>query len=42
MIKSIRMRWEGHVARVGESRDAYRVSVGKPEEKDHLEYPGVE
>ena len=23
------MRWEGHIARVGESRDAYRVLVGK-------------
>jgi hypothetical protein len=33
MIKSIRMRWEGQVARVGESRDAYKVLVGKPEGK---------
>jgi hypothetical protein len=25
------MRWAGHVARVGERRDVYRVLVGKPE-----------
>jgi hypothetical protein len=31
--KSRRMRWAGHVARMGERRDVYRVSVGKPEEK---------
>ena len=30
VIKS-RMRWAGHVARMGESRGAYRVLVGKPE-----------
>jgi hypothetical protein len=33
VIKARRMRWAGHVARVGERRDAYRVLVGKPEEK---------
>jgi hypothetical protein len=37
MIKSIRMKWVGHVARVRESRDAYRVLVGKLSERDHLE-----
>ena len=31
MITSKRMRWLGHVARVGESRSACRVLVGKPE-----------
>jgi hypothetical protein len=31
MIKSLRMRWAGHVARVGEESNAYRISVGKPE-----------
>ena len=31
VIKSRRMRWVGHVARMGEERGAYRVSVGKPE-----------
>jgi hypothetical protein len=30
-IKSRRMRWAGHVARMGERRNVYRVSVGKPE-----------
>ncbi|KAJ4425841.1 hypothetical protein ANN_27467 [Periplaneta americana] len=32
-IKSRRLRWAGHVARMGESRNAYRVLVGRPEEK---------
>ena len=32
VIKSRRMRWAGHVARMGEERGAYRVLVGKPEE----------
>jgi hypothetical protein len=32
-IKSRRMRWAGHVARVGEWRNVYRVLVGKPEGK---------
>jgi hypothetical protein len=31
MIKSRRMRWTGHVARVGERRVVYRGLVGKPE-----------
>ena len=31
VIKSRRMRWAGHVARVGERRVLYRVLVGKPE-----------
>jgi hypothetical protein len=31
VIKSIRMRWAGHVARMEEGRGAYRVLVGKPE-----------
>jgi len=30
VIKSIRMRWAGHVARMGEERKVYRVLVGKP------------
>jgi hypothetical protein len=32
-IKSRRMRWAGHVARMGEGRNVYRVLVGKPEVK---------
>jgi hypothetical protein len=31
MIKSRRMRWAGHVARMGETRNAYGRLVGKPE-----------
>jgi hypothetical protein len=30
VIKSRRMRWAGHVARLGEGRGVYRVLVGKP------------
>jgi hypothetical protein len=30
IIKSRRIRWEGHVARKGENRNAYRLLVGKP------------
>ncbi|KAJ4442563.1 hypothetical protein ANN_04150 [Periplaneta americana] len=32
-IKSRRLRWAGHVALMGESRNAYRVLVGRPEGK---------
>ena len=39
VIKSRRMRWAGHVARVGEERDVYRVLVGKPEGKRPLGRP---
>jgi hypothetical protein len=38
-IKSRRMRWAGHVARIGEGRKVYRVSVGKPEGKRPLGRP---
>jgi hypothetical protein len=31
-----RMRWAGHVARMGEGRDVYRILVGKPESKRPL------
>ena len=30
VIKSRRMRWARHLARIGERRGAYRVLVGKP------------
>jgi hypothetical protein len=30
MIKSRRMRWSGHIARMGEKRNANRILVGKP------------
>jgi hypothetical protein len=38
-IKSRRMRWEGHVARMGEKRNTYRLLVGKPEGKRPLGRP---
>ena len=39
VIKSRRMRWAGHVARMGERRGVYRVLVGKPEGKRSLRRP---
>jgi hypothetical protein len=39
IIKSRRMRWAGHVARMGEKRNAYRLLVRKPEEKRPLGRP---
>jgi hypothetical protein len=36
MNKSRRMGWAGHVARLGEKRNAYRILVGKPEGKRPL------
>jgi hypothetical protein len=38
-IKSRRMRWAGHVARMGEGRNVYRVLMGKPEGRRPLERP---
>jgi hypothetical protein len=35
-MKSRRMRWAGHVARMGEKRNAYRLLVGNPEGKRPL------
>jgi hypothetical protein len=39
MIKSRRMRWAGHVAQMGETKNAYRILVGKPEGKRPLGRP---
>jgi hypothetical protein len=39
VIKSRRMRWAGHVARMGEGRSVYRILVGKPEGKRPLGRP---
>jgi len=39
VVKSRRMRWAGHVARMGEERGVYRVLVGKPEGKRPLGRP---
>jgi hypothetical protein len=39
IIKSRRMRWAGHVARMGVKRNVYRLLVGKPEGKRSLGRP---
>jgi hypothetical protein len=39
VIKSRRMRWAGHVARMGEGRGIYRVLVGRPKVKRPLGRP---
>jgi hypothetical protein len=39
VIKSRRMWWAGHVARMGKGRGIYRVLVGKPEGKRPLGRP---
>jgi hypothetical protein len=39
IIMSRRMRWVGHVARIGKKRNAYRFLVGKPEGKRLLGRP---
>jgi hypothetical protein len=39
MIKSRRMKWTGHVARMRETRNAYRILVGNPEGKRPLGRP---
>jgi hypothetical protein len=39
VIRSRRMRWVGHVARMGEKRGAYRILVGRPEGRRPLGRP---
>ena len=39
VVKSRRMRWAGHVVRMGEGRGVHRVLVGKPERKRPLGIP---
>ena len=39
VVKSRRMRWAGHVARMGDDRGVRRVLVGKPEGKRSLGRP---
>jgi hypothetical protein len=39
VVKSRRMRWAGHVARMGEDRGVHRVLVGKPKGKRPLGKP---
>jgi hypothetical protein len=41
MIKSRRMRWVVHVARIGEKRNLCRMLMGKPEGKNHWEDQNV-
>jgi hypothetical protein len=36
MIMTRRMRWAGHVARMGAKRNAYRILAGKPNRKRPL------
>jgi len=38
VVKSRRMRWAGHVARMGEDRDVHRVLVGKPERRSRRKW----
>jgi hypothetical protein len=42
VIKSRRMRWAGHVARMGERRGVYKRLIGYLRERDHLGDPGVD
>jgi hypothetical protein len=39
MIKSRRMTWAGHIARMGEKRNTYRILMGKPAGKRPLGRP---
>jgi hypothetical protein len=39
IMKSKRMGWSGHIARMGKTRNAYRILVGKPEGKSPLGRP---
>jgi len=39
VVKSRRVKWAGHVARMGEGRGMYRVLVGKPDGKRPLGRP---
>jgi hypothetical protein len=39
VIRARRLRWTGHVARMGEGRSVYRVLIGKPECKRPLGKP---
>ena len=41
LMKSVRMRWTGHVEHMGNRRGVYRVLVGRSGGIDRLEYPGV-
>jgi len=42
VIKSRRMKWAGHVGRMGERKAVYRVLVGNLTARDHLGDPGID
>jgi len=42
VLNSRRMRWAGHVARMGEEREVYRILVGKPGGRNHWGDLGVD
>ena len=42
VIKPRRMKWAGHVERMGERRSVYRVFGGNLRERDHLGDPGID
>jgi hypothetical protein len=42
VIKSRRMRWTGHVARMGDGRGVYRLLVGRPEGRRPLGRPRLD
>jgi len=42
VIKSRRMRWAGHVARMRQRRDVYIVVLGNLRERDHLDDRGID
>ena len=42
VIRSRRIRWAGHVPHMRERRGAYSILMVKPEERVHLEDPGVD
>ena len=42
MIRSKMMRWAGHVVRVSEKRNAQRIIMGTPEERDYLAHTRVD
>jgi hypothetical protein len=41
VIKSRRLRWAGHLARMGEGRGIYKIWLGGPKARDHWEDLGV-
>jgi hypothetical protein len=42
VIKSGRVKWAGHVERMGEGRGVYRIFVGNLRERDHWGDPGID